>query len=105
MNKIWATPITIGAGGHWRTQPVTLPAADWQGNQAPFSCRVALAGVTGTSVQILAPAQEISADLLFELQEANIQEGGQETGVLTLLAYGKKPENDLPLRALQWEED
>ena len=94
MSKIWATPITIGAGGHWRTQPVTLPAADWQGNQAPFSCRVALAGVTGTSVQILAPAQE-----------ANIQEGGQETGVLTLLAYGKKPENDLPLRALQWEED
>ena len=56
-------------------------------------------------MQILAPAQEISADLLFELQEANIQEGGQETGVLTLLAYGKKPENDLPLRALQWEED
>ena len=48
MSKIWATPITIGAGGHWRTQPVTLPAADWQGNQAPFSCRVALAGVTGT---------------------------------------------------------
>lgn len=105
MSTIWGTPITIGTCGHWRALPVTLPAADWQGSQAPFCCTLALAGVTGTSVQILAPAQEITADLLFELQEANIQEGGQAAGQLTLLAYGKKPENDLPLRALLWEED
>lgn len=105
MSKLWGNTVTTGAGGSWHTLSVTLPAEGWQGSHAPFSCALALAGVTGTSVQILAPAAAITAQQLFELQEANIQDGGQTDGQLTLLAYGKKPESDLPLQVMLWRED
>ena len=78
----------------------TLPASGWTGTDAPYTQTVSVAGVTATSANEILPGAEITAEQLQALQEANIQDGGQAEGSLTLLAYGDKPTIDLPVRVI-----
>ena len=78
----------------------TLPASGWTGSAAPYSYALSVAAVTATSANELLPGASITADQLDALQSANIQDGGQAAGHITLLAYGDKPGIDLPVRVI-----
>lgn len=83
------------------TVTATLLASGWTGSEAPFVYTLAIAGVTATSYQELVPAVNITAEQLKALQAANITEGGQAAGTMTLKAYGKKPAVDIPIRVIK----
>lgn len=80
--------------------PATLTAAGWTGSAAPYSQSLSVAAVTATSANELLPGASITADQLAALQAANLQDGGQAAGSITLLAYGDKPTVDLPVRII-----
>lgn len=83
------------------TVTATLLASGWTGSEAPFVYTLAIAGVTATSYQELLPAVDITAEQLKALQAANITDGGQAAGSMTLKAYGKKPAVDIPIRVIK----
>lgn len=83
------------------TVTATLLASGWIGSEAPFVYTLAIAGVTATSYQELLPAVNITAEQLKALQAANITDGGQAAGTMTLKAYGKKPAVDIPIRVIK----
>lgn len=83
------------------TVTATLLASGWTGSEAPFVYTLAIAGVTATSYQELLPAVNITAEQLKALQAANITDGGQASGSMTLKAYGKKPAVDIPIRVIK----
>lgn len=99
-------PVKTADGVAWQDLPspemietfATLTAAGWSGTTSPFSQTVTVKGVTATSVQQILPPLNITAEQLKALQAANIQDGGQATDQITLLAFGSKPTIDLPLR-------
>lgn len=78
----------------------TLAAATWTGSAAPYSYTLAVTGVTTTSVQEILPSLSITSAQLAALQAANIQDGGQAAGSVTLCAWGTKPTIDLPIRII-----
>ena len=79
----------------------SLVAATWTGASAPFSYVLAVAGVTATSNQEVLPTITITAAELLALQSANIIDGGQAAGSITLLAYGTKPVIAIPIRVIK----
>lgn len=83
------------------TVTATLLASGWTGSEAPFVYTLAIAGVTATSYQELVPAVNITAEQLKALQAANITDGGQAAGTMTLKAYGKVPTVDIPIRVIK----
>lgn len=83
------------------TVTATLLASGWTGSEAPFVYTLAIAGVTATSYQELLPAVNITAEQLKALQAANITDGGQASGTMTLKAYGKVPTVDIPIRVIK----
>lgn len=83
------------------TVAATLLASGWTGSEAPFVYTLAIAGVTATSYQELVPAVDITAEQLKALQAANITDGGQAAGSMTLKAYGKVPTVDIPIRVIK----
>ena len=62
--------------------------------------RVVQSGVTIASNQEVIPGAPVTAEQLAALQAANIQDGGQEEGAFTLVAYGDIPKIDLPIRII-----
>lgn len=78
----------------------TLLASGWMGENAPYIYNLSVTGVTGTSNQELLPALDITTAQLTALQAANIQDGGQAEGTVTLKAFGTKPTIDLPIRII-----
>ena len=83
------------------TVTATLLASGWTGSEAPFVYTLAIAGVTATSYQELVPAVDITAEQLKALQAANVTDGGQAAGSMTLKAYGKVPTVDIPIRVIK----
>lgn len=83
------------------TVTATLLASGWTGSETPFVYTLAIAGVTATSYQELLPAVDITAEQLKALQAANITDGGQAAGSMTLKAYGKVPAVDIPIRVIK----
>lgn len=83
------------------TVTATLLASGWTGSEAPFVYTLSVAGVTATSYQELLPAVNITAEQLKALQAANITDGGQAAGSMTLKAYGKVPTVDIPIRVIK----
>lgn len=78
------------------TVTATLSASGWSNGSYTLS----VSGVTATSNQELIPALNITAAQLAALQEANIQDGGQEAGRITLKAFGTVPTIDVPIRII-----
>ena len=86
-----------------KSAPVTatLLAANWTGDEAPYTYTLSVTGVTTTSNQEYLPALDITTEQLEALQAANIQDGGQAAGTVTLKAFGTKPTIDLPIRIIK----
>lgn len=82
------------------TLSVTLASASWTGDSAPYTYTVSNSAITATSTQELSPATSITADQLTALQAANIIDGGQAAGSMTLKAFGEKPSIDIPVRII-----
>lgn len=78
----------------------TLLAASWTGEEAPYSCTLAVSGVTLTSNQEILPPVDVTQEQLDAMQLANIQDGGQQAGKIVLKAWGVKPTVDLPIRVI-----
>ena len=77
---------------------VTLLAASWSGDSAPYTYSLTVSGVTSTSANDLNPSLSITSEQLEALQLANIVDGGQSTDTIVLKAYGTKPTIDIPIR-------
>lgn len=90
----------IKASGKPTTTEATLLTTGWTGDSAPYSYTLSVTGVTANSHQEFLPALDITAAQLTALQAANIQDGGQAEGTVTLKAFGTKPTIDLPIRVL-----
>lgn len=82
------------------TLSVTLASASWTGTAAPYTYTISNSAITATSTQEVSPATDITADQLTALQSANIIDGGQATGSMTLKAFGEKPSVDIPVRII-----
>lgn len=82
------------------TLSVTLASASWAGTAAPYTYTISNSAITATSTQELMPATDITADQLTALQNANIIDGGQAAGSMTLKAFGEKPSVDIPVRII-----
>lgn len=89
-----------GSGGDSETVMTTLMAKGWIGEEVPYKYNLSLDGVTATSNQDILPPLDVTIEQLDALQGANIQDGGQTKGVITLFAFGTKPEIDLPIRVI-----
>jgi hypothetical protein len=74
----------------------TLSAGSWSDG----SYVLTVSGVTATSNQEILPALNITAEQLEALQSANIQDGGQANGSVTLKAFGDVPTIDIPIRVI-----
>lgn len=79
---------------------VTLASASWTGTAVPYTYTISNSAITATSNQELTPATDITADQLTALQNANIIDGGQAAGSMTLKAFGEKPSVDIPVRII-----
>ena len=79
---------------------VTLASGSWTGTAAPYTYTISNSAITATSNQELTPATDITADQLAALQGANIIDGGQAAGSMTLKAFGEKPSVDIPVRII-----
>lgn len=82
------------------TLSVTLASASWTGTAAPYTYTISNSAITATSTQEVSPATDITADQLTALQSANIIDGGQAVGSMTLKAFGEKPSVDIPVRII-----
>ena len=79
---------------------LTLSSTSWTGTEPPFTYNLYVSGVTSTSNQELLPGLNITQKQLDVLQAANLQDGGQASGRLTLKAWGNKPDVNLPIRII-----
>lgn len=91
----------VGAAKKSEVVSATLLAADWTGDGVPYSLTLSVDGITAISAQELLPVVSPTLEELTALQAANIQDGGQQDGAVTLLAYGTKPSIDLPIRIVK----
>ena len=94
------TPASIGAAPISTTTEVTLAAASWSGDSAPYTYALTVNGVTDTSTQEIVFATSINLEQLTAGQNANIQDGGQSANTIVLKAWGEKPTVDLPIRVI-----
>ena len=91
------SPADIGAAAKASIVTATLSASAW----ADGAYVLSVDGVTATSNQEVLPAVDITAEQLEALQAANIQDGGQTAGNITLKAYGNVPTIDIPIRVIK----
>lgn len=85
-----------------RTISAVLLAQSWQTdpNMPFYVYKLAVEGVTAASNQDVLLDPNITAAQLTAAQAANIQDGGQIDGELTLKAWGYKPTVDIPIRVI-----
>lgn len=91
---------SLGATPRSTLTSFTLTAAGWTGSAAPYSQTVSITGVTATSRNTICPALTITAVQLEALQSANLVDGGQTAGKITLKAFGDKPTINIPMRII-----
>ena len=90
------TPAAILAAGKSSLSSVTLLAENWL--DAAYSLSVT--GVSADAAVEILPGLDITQTQLETLQAANLQDGGQSTGSVTLKAFGDVPTIDLPIRLI-----
>lgn len=90
------TPAAILAAGKSVLHEASLLAAGW----VDTAYTLVLSGVQSTSAVEILPALITTEDQLEALQKANLQDGGQAEGTITLHAFGNVPVIDLPIRVI-----
>lgn len=86
----------VGAANKSTSATATLLASAW----ADKTYTLSVSGVTASSNQEILPAVDITQEQLEALQAANIQDGGQSSGKITLKAFGDVPAVDIPIRII-----
>ena len=89
-------PQNILAAKKSRLETTTLLAANW----AEQSYTLAVSGISPDSAVEVLPALSLTEEELEALQAANLQDGGQTEGSMTLIAFGDVPVIDLPIRVI-----
>lgn len=85
-----------GSGGSLKMTFINVPASGWKGGESPFSQVVAVDGVTVSSkvdVQLSMEQAMQFSDRIFAFQAIN------NSGVITLYAYGSMPDVDFAIQA------
>ena len=91
-----AGPFGGSGGAGVKLTAITLPAANWKGGESPYSQVVEVEGVTVSSkvdVQLSTEQMGIFQNKIIAFQAVN------SNGMITLYAYGGKPDTDLTLQA------
>lgn len=78
------------------TVNITLYAETWREGTYTITNEL----ITSTSNQEIIPDANIKSDQMNALQKANIIDGGQSTGSITLKALGTVPTIDIPIRII-----
>ena len=81
-------------------QDYTLQVINWQGLDAPFTYIISDPRIKANNKIHWLPGLNITENELDVLQGANIQDGGQINGQVTLIAFKSRPSIDLPIRIL-----
>lgn len=75
----------------------TLLSANWSEDEAPYTYTLSVAGATANNnIELVAPSN-LTATQVAAYVDAQILNGTQTTGSITLNAWGDKPEVDLPI--------
>lgn len=85
-----------GSGGALKMVSISVPAEDWKGGESPYSHVVNVDGVTVSSkvdVQLSMEQSMQFSDRIFAFQAIN------NSGVITLYAYGSMPDVDFAIQA------
>lgn len=83
-------------------QQVTVPASDWLGDAVPYQCTVQVTGAVSSSIVELGVSSTATKDQVRAWLDAQIVDGGQGAGTITLKAFGWKPMIDIPISAAVW---
>lgn len=78
-------------------RPVILTSANWQGSTAPYSYTIPLAEVTADNLIEVYPNTVLTDEVYNAMANADIENGTQAVGSITLYARGVKPTIDLPI--------
>lgn len=79
-----------------------IPASSWLGDTVPYQCTVQIPGVTASSIVELGISSTAAKDQVRAWLDAQIVDGGQGAGTITLKAFGWKPAVNLPVNAAIW---
>lgn len=83
------------------TLKLTVQATGWEGTEAPYTNAITVEGSKDAkTVELVTPdPDEITVEQIGVYQQAQILNGKQTEGedIVTLYAYGTKPEVDLPI--------
>lgn len=79
---------------------VTVSAANWTGDDVPYSNAVAVVGVTEKNIVDVGASALASDEQLQEMAKAAILKIAQGVDSLTLYSYGTKPESDFPISVI-----
>lgn len=99
LQRMWSNLSTILNGMHPTSSEYTLSAANWVGEEAPYTYTLTVEGVKSDNVIIVNLANSLS-DTDFDTQfstnlDADIRRVIQSDNTLTFKAYGEKPTIDL----------
>lgn len=78
---------------------MTLAAASWTGDTAPYSITLSVAKATTTNNIDIIP-QASTADAIESWQALGYMLGTQEEGSITIQAWGDKPTADIPVKVI-----
>lgn len=77
--------------------PTTLSATAWSGVNPPFTQMLNVEGLKAAHNGYISVAHEATAEQREAAREAMLSVAGQADGVLTIVADGEMPEQDIPV--------
>ncbi len=75
----------------------SLLAADWQGEIGPYTNTLTVEGVQTDSIVEVSLSKNASTDQVKASMNGQFTDGGQSENSITLKAYGRKPDLDIPV--------
>lgn len=75
----------------------SLLAADWQGEIVPYTNTLTVEGVQTDSIVEVSLSKNASTDQVKASMNGQFTDGGQSENSITLKAYGRKPDMDIPV--------
>lgn len=75
----------------------TLYADAWQGDSTPYSQTISVPEVTADGINFISAPKNSTPAELSVLYGANLQDGGQRDGEITVLCFGDVPANDVDI--------
>ena len=93
-------PSTEGLAAASQASTLTVSASAWAGDEAPYIAKIDCVYATADNHLIVGAGGALTAEQQTAMTEAMIVCTAQAVGSITLTAFGKKPEIDLPVNVL-----